>query len=202
MKFAALAPITPGRPKNCGESEESRSIPEIAVSTGMFQRSATERKSSRAPAEMTPEPAMMTGRSAVRSFCERRNDVGRVEFRKRVLRGVVPRERFGFDLRRLNVKRNVEPDGTGASGHGEAAGAFEVIANFLRFFHSDGVFRDWADDVGDVELLIAELTQFEFRTGADHGFGFDLSGDDDHRDGIKPGSGDSGDGVGSAGGRW
>ena len=26
-----------------------------------------------------------------------------------------------------------------------------------------------------------------------------MSGDDDHRDGIKPGSGDSGDGVGSAG---
>ena len=64
----AVTGTAPGRPKNQGESEGSRSIPEMAVKTGIPSRSERRRNPSTPPARRIPFPAIRTGRFAVFSF--------------------------------------------------------------------------------------------------------------------------------------
>ena len=107
----------------------------------------------------------------------------------------------GLDELPLDVDRDVEPARTRAAGLAEIDALLERVADAVRVGQHLRILRHAVDGLRDIELLVAHRT----KAGAVLLFCparsvviADLAGDDQHRDGVEPGTEHTGDGVGAA----
>jgi len=116
-----------------------------------------------------------------------------------VLRGIIAAKSAGIDRRGLHVDRNVEPARTRTSTLCKLPGALEVISDGKGIVDQHRVLGDLLDHGDDVGFLVSELAQASDALSAHAGFALDLAGDDEHRNGVGPGSENSVEGVDTAG---
>ena len=101
----------------------------------------------------------------------------------------------------LDVDRDVKPARARAAGLAEIDALFERVADAVRVGQHLRILRHAVDGLRDIELLVAHRAE----AGAVLLFCpargvviADLTGDDQHRDGVEPGTEHAGDGIGTA----
>ena len=118
-----------------------------------------------------------------------------------VIRRVEADQLVRLDELSLDVDRDVEPARARAAGLTEIDALFERVADAVRVGQHLRILRHTVDGLRDVELLVAHRAE----AGAVLLFCpargvviADLAGDDQHRDGVEPGTKHAGDGIGAA----
>ena len=119
----------------------------------------------------------------------------------RVICRVEADQLIGLDELSLDVDRDVEPARARAAGLTEIDALFERVADAVRVRQHLRILRHAVDGLRDIKLLVAHRTE----AGAVLLFCpargvviADLTGDDQHRDGVEPGTEHAGDGISAA----
>ena len=118
-----------------------------------------------------------------------------------VIRRIEADQLIRLDKLSLDVDRDVEPARAWAAGLAEIDALFERVADAVRVGQHLRILRHTVDGLRDVELLVAHRAE----AGAVLLFCpargvviADLAGDDQHWDGVEPGTKHAGDGIGAA----
>ena len=118
-----------------------------------------------------------------------------------VIRRIEADQLVRLDELSLDVDRDVEPARARAAGLAEIDALFERVADAVRVRQHLRILRHTVDGLRDIELLVAHRAE----AGAVLLFCpargvviADLAGDDQHRDGVEPGTKHAGDGIGAA----
>ena len=118
-----------------------------------------------------------------------------------VIRRVEADQLVRLDELPLDVDRDVEPARARAAGLTEIDALFERVADAVRVRQHLRILRHTVDRLRDVELLVAhraEVGAILLFCPARGVVIADLAGDDQHWDGVEPGTKHAGDGIGAA----
>ena len=79
-------------------------------------------------------------------------------------RFLISRQVIRVDFRRLHIDRDIQPDRPFSAGERNSDRFFQLIPDHRRISHHFRVFRDRPHDIHNVDLLIPQLPQRQFRT--------------------------------------